>query len=676
MSIEDNLRGLDAAMAEADGRAEAVRASYAGSVGAEIGAAELEDVARGARLVDRFLSDVDEALKQIFVAGLAYPDPELPDELNALAERASRHGLASAVAHLSRLAVLVEAISAQRDLLVRHDFAQRAWDETQRFVAWLRMFRVEHDHLVVQGKLAAQSVGAVEHRRVTYPARTMSVWPVGMELDAGGRLVIFARDLDSRLVVLLRDHLADFDPESPLTSRAISRLFQDSIVLGDVLRNVIRLEDHPVVTRARALLVRPAFQAIPKLRPVGDRFTAPALPTMPLSPSGAPAPIVSDGPARLSLRARLDGGALVVETLAGARVPLSLSTQTLRHNLTKLMIREAAACVELDAVLLPRDEELLILNVTTPLEGVTFPAYDPSLFKIANTVLARAADATAEALTHAPIKAAWLRCAAYLPGGVTPEQVDDLLGQLAGLKASALSDHYLLELSRYFVGGEGEPEGLEHTLRRTLQLAALPEGASVDLGALAHVLGLPERATSPVDLRLIDGDAIYKAVWMAFERDLIESLEVELDAVYKARYAGELKNPTPGDVCARALMMAIFERLVQDEDVAAEARPSTQFLRAFINDLNPGGARAKKTPMPEPLEIFWYGDTLAVLTAGDRLGSPVSKLGLSREVITRACVDALHAWRTSEAASLAVIERAAEAILLAVSSDVKGVILT
>ena len=38
----------------------------------------------------RLLEDIEEALGQVFAAGLAYPDPELPDELASLAERAGR----------------------------------------------------------------------------------------------------------------------------------------------------------------------------------------------------------------------------------------------------------------------------------------------------------------------------------------------------------------------------------------------------------------------------------------------------------------------------------------------------------------------------------------------------------------------------------------------------------
>ena len=84
---------IEAALQAASERAAAIPTPP--SPGGE-GGPDLESLAvlvRSEGLIQQLLGDVQEALSQVFVAGLAFPDPDLPDELAALAERAERFGL-------------------------------------------------------------------------------------------------------------------------------------------------------------------------------------------------------------------------------------------------------------------------------------------------------------------------------------------------------------------------------------------------------------------------------------------------------------------------------------------------------------------------------------------------------------------------------------------------------
>ncbi|RYE86898.1 MAG: hypothetical protein EOO75_15160, partial [Myxococcales bacterium] len=57
--------------------------------------ADLAQSLASLRLLDLFLDDLGEALRQIFVAGLSFPDPELPEALGELRGRARALHLAT-----------------------------------------------------------------------------------------------------------------------------------------------------------------------------------------------------------------------------------------------------------------------------------------------------------------------------------------------------------------------------------------------------------------------------------------------------------------------------------------------------------------------------------------------------------------------------------------------------
>jgi hypothetical protein len=415
--MSGELYGLGARFAEAEARAEALRAGL--PAGAGDAGAELAQAAQEGRALTRFLQDMEEALKQLFVAGLAYPDPELPEELEALAERAGRHGLFSAVSSLLRLRAWLEGIGGQRDLLLRQQMAQRAWDEAQRFLAWLRLLRGEHDFLMVQGRMAAEATEEVRDNRASYPTRSATVWPLGMELDSGGRLLVFCQEVETGRYVLLRDQLAEFDAQDPLGGRAISRLFQDAIRLSRLFESVVRLEDHPVVARAATWLFRPAFQATPRLLPVSSAFRAPEIPELELEANGEP---------RVSraIPSLLRGYLVMHNGRPDVRLPNHGSArlqggEVLRLNLTKLLLREQVERQEVELVVMPRDEGLLPLSLRTDFDGRVFPAQDPTLFRLSGDVLNARAQGHA-ATAPGGLGALWLRGGRGAAGGGRPRR--------------------------------------------------------------------------------------------------------------------------------------------------------------------------------------------------------------------------------------------------------------
>ncbi|MCA9538364.1 MAG: hypothetical protein KC620_05720, partial [Myxococcales bacterium] len=124
--------------------------------------AALADVVADGPLLARLLDDLTDAIDQLFVAGLAHPDADLPDELAALIERAERAGLATATDGLKRLrdAVVALRAAAPPGVEAPRELAAAAWDETQRLVAWLDLFRREFALLRVEGQLAAARLEA------------------------------------------------------------------------------------------------------------------------------------------------------------------------------------------------------------------------------------------------------------------------------------------------------------------------------------------------------------------------------------------------------------------------------------------------------------------------------------------------------------------------------------
>lgn len=86
--------------------------------------------------------DVLDLAGAVAVAGLAWPDPELPAELRELAARARALRLGEGVERLDRLAQALD-VAVAADPEARREAVRVAIDAFQRLVAWARLMRVE-----------------------------------------------------------------------------------------------------------------------------------------------------------------------------------------------------------------------------------------------------------------------------------------------------------------------------------------------------------------------------------------------------------------------------------------------------------------------------------------------------------------------------------------------------
>ncbi len=628
-----------------------------GAGGAET---DLSVVASGGPLLERFLDDVDEAVGQVFVAGLSFPDPELPDELASLSERAERHGLPTALAHLKRLELWVRAISGEKSTERRLELAQGAWDETQRLLAWLRLFRTELGFLIVESALSAETAGETQGAARQVPTRTVTMYPVGLELERSGMLLIAGLDIDSKMPVVLRDHLAELDPDRPLSGKVISRLFQDAVDLSVVMRGLIRLEDHPVVQRQTVMLFRPAFRATPKLLPVTEDFQPPEFPS--LDPSrlrGQHMP----GPFRATLSAR---GRQIHWT---APWPVE-SSEVIKLNATKLLAREAATKLELDLVArLKEDDTLRVLSATTEDDGRVFLADDPTLFRMAPEVVAASAITTRKDLGEDhELAGRWLEAAAFLFGGTDKKVVEGLREALAKLEPQGLDEHYRAALAQDLLGEVPAGDKVQAVIKDALDLALLTTSDTVPTDALSRVLG---RQASSADLRYVTDELVYQALWLTFGAGLLGDLAGEVRAVVSHRFSGKLKAATPATICARALGTYLVELLDGEVDDPTKSK-AVGFLEAHLADLGPARRRRRRktTLRPELLELFQLADTRAVLNQWDRRGPIVAGLGLPALELASTCAKPLLRWRAGEAGEKAALE-AGDALLIIAAAGLR-----
>ncbi|MFN3197384.1 MAG: hypothetical protein ACE366_03030 [Bradymonadia bacterium] len=640
-------------------------------------AEDISEVGVSGMLLKRFLADTEEALRQVFVAGLSYPDPELPDELVALAERARRHGLPGAMERLLRLKVWVEGINSHPDTASRFLYTQGAWQETQKLVSWLRLFSIEFDFMVIESNLTTDSTGDdTRKREKAYPTATMRVWPLGIETQGSGMILIYGQDAETGAFVILRDQLAEFKRDNLFLGKSISRLFQEAVQLDGVLSSLIRLENHPVVKRKKVHLFRPAFRTAPTLLGVADNFVPPAL--------QAYEEDKTEGPATLTSKVLYRSGRQYWDT------PTPIETSDLvRFNVTKLLAREQQRMMDLDLVVRPHEDSLRILSLTTEIDGRRFITLDPTPYRLSTNALASNANETAKALADdgaPPMIGALLQATAYMFGGASGSAKDDLRDRLSDIQCVGLDEFYGLGLARFLLGAEpsdAEKDEILEVARATFTIATLSPGDHVPLKALRKVLGRP---ASSGDVELVEDLHVYQALWLVEQIGKLDDITSELAAL-KKRYSKKISSPTPGLVCARALTTAFAGR-AKDPDKAMET--ALTFLNGHLGDLGhtrTGRRRRSRTTMafPELLELFQLADTRAQLEGLDRHGYTVADLKrvgatLDRMKLAQMSVDGLYVWRTLKATDDAPTRiesaiRAAEAMLTIAAAGLKDLII-
>lgn len=537
----------------------------------------------GAGALRELLGDIAEVAAAFGVMGLAWPDPDLTRETTDLAERAREAGMEEGARRLEAVAAALEALAASREREQRQDHARAAFDALQRLVAWERAFRVELDLLEVQANLVRGETVVAE------PGETRRVWPVGFDLRGQRLTIVCLDDGDGRPVVLV-DTLLEVDRMDPLGRPVISRLFQDRIQLREVLSGVVELVDHPVSGVGGRRVFAPAFHTRPRVRRArgGPRLTELVEGSEGLDPR-------VPGPGRVRARVVCQGERVGVRAPSGLPV-LVAATSALRTTLSKWVVREGNGA-ELELVLRFREGHWEVLAVEDPLEGRSYPAWDPRAFPLSGRRLTRVA----------PEDALWLRTALAWLGGFEAAEVDALAAQVREAPAA-------------------DPL---NALRLGWAARMLDVGRPVDEALVAQALGSE------------DPREVLAGLWLAEagERD------------------AEAPEGSPGDDLASSAVQ-IWRRTGSDLEAAqAAAAAHLDALRRQAGD--------PETPLPEPLDLLLFAEALARMQGGERGGRFAEVLGLPRDRVWRAAVEALLGWRITGAASPT---RAGDALFLALAA--------
>lgn len=626
------------------------------------------DLVEHGPLIARLLVDLGEALEALVVAGLAHPDPDLPPECRALADRARRLGLASAAGHLEALAAAIDAVraAAPPGRVAPPLLTRAAVDATQRLVAWRRVFAHAFALQRVDGRLAAEALEARGLRPPRPPeaVATVRMVPIGAHLR-GDRLTIHGLDLATGGRVTARDRLSDLDPLDPLGRPVISRLFQAAVSLRTVLSGLVDFRDHPVGRAHGGPLFAPAFRAVPALVPLAPGLRPPTPP-----PVDARALDRLRRPVTVTLRVerRIDGVCLV-DPERGEPVELEASA-LLDLNLTKLLARAGCAAATLTVVLAPAAGPPRVIAALDDANGddaLAWPAHDPLAFRFTGPTLTRRAEATA----GDAIDTRWLCTLAALLAG-DDERLDPLIDDWRGPQPS-LDAAFRAAVVRRLTGAPPEPAAAaqaEVMLDDALLLATM-DPDDIAPGALAALLGRP-----PLRGEGVDGRALFRALWLGLDRGLLTERRGALLTVFAARYAGELGALDPHDVAARTIALVELSREAAEADEANGEdpmsddeilAPAREYLGAHLADL--GG----EAPLPSLMALHAYGTAYAIAHS-ERDGMPLMPLMSSGE----APGDGIAPARLARAVADALLDigarpgRAGDALLVAAAAGLRG----
>ncbi len=617
-------------------------------------------------LLDTFLGDVGDALQQVAVAGLSFPDPELPDELVVLGGRARQLGLSRGALHLQGLSDALAAVAraGDDDRDARHEALAEAWRQSQWLTAWWRLSRVEYDLRTVQARLALdrrRALGPEAGVRATVPTRSLTVRPVGMELDPAGRLLVFATVFgDDRPTgvrsVILRDQLSEFDRDAPLAGPVISRLFQDAVPLVRLLDGVVRLEDHPVTERGDGWLFRPAFRAVPRILPLAAGVPEEALPWLDLRRLRAGVhPAV---PCRVTVTVRWDPAASprVVAVLDDGEPAPFAPAPALWLSLAKRLIARGAREDGLDLAVLPRGESLLVLHHLDGLDTRRYLAHEPGCLNLDAAAVARW---LLEAAVDDPGEAVFVRGVAALAGGAAVDRAA-VREAWEAHRPAGVAAGWRARWCGWILGSLGDPAEARGWLH---DLAACVGPVEPDLGALGRLLGRDPSQVSAADAGRVDDALVFRVVWMALGAGLGDEEEAAFAAVESARFAGPLGVVTVAGVCGRALLQA---RASLGDPEAAACEAAREYLQGHRAAMIVEG----RAPLLDAMELVHLGDTLVWLRGGDRRGPVAAGLGIDRVGLALRCAEAVGTWRLEGDEGRAV--RAAEALFLAALGGVLG----
>ncbi|MCB9550357.1 MAG: hypothetical protein H6705_00285 [Myxococcales bacterium] len=563
--------------------------------------ADAADLDAHAPLLARFLADLGDTLDQLTTAGLAHPDPDLHDELEALADRARRLTLTTADAALTALAAAIAAIraAAPPGQIAPPPLTHAAADATQRLVAWRRLYTRALTLQRVEAHLAAEALITRGERppRPSEPTASLRAWPIGLALN-GDRLTLHALDLSTGGRVTIHDRVTDLDPRDPHGRPAISRLFQSAWPLTRVLTALIDFDDHPVGRAHGGPLFGPAFRAVPRLAPLAPGLRPPPLPDATPQDLDRLRRVVQ---LTLTLERRPDGLAF---THHGAPLDLEAS-DTLTLNAHKHLARAGASRAPLTVILAPTAAEprvIAALDHDDDLDhqGRIYPATDPTAIRLTPAALSR------RLLAAAPDP--FTRALAALHGGADRRALD---AALAALRAPGLDAAHDAALIHPLTATETEPDpDIAALIDHTLHLGALPPRDITPTDLEPLLARAPTRADTLTPAHL------YRALALAPHHGGLEPRRPLLLTLFAARYAGELPDLDPYDIATRALLLAELSREAAEadeahgEDPLPEAdilAPAREYLAAHLEDLH------RDAPLPPLMALHALATTRAAL---------------------------------------------------------------
>ncbi|MCB9523176.1 MAG: hypothetical protein H6702_07310 [Myxococcales bacterium] len=525
-------------------------------------------------LLADWLAAVGEALAHALAGGVARPDPDLPDDLDTLAQRGLDLGLAGGA---GRLEAAAQALRA-RLMAPRGPVPNGLVDALQRALAWHRLATRQ---LALARARAATRRGAAAASPPPRPRFSGDAWPVGIELD-GEAAVIHARDADGA-PVLVRDRLT-LDADAPFDRPALSRLCQARLDLRATLAGLLRFDGHPIAARtAHGLALAPAFDRVPERLSLAPGVDVPRPGAVPLAGALTPEGLTWTGPA---------GPVLLADSPA------------LALNAVKLALRGHLAFDR--ALWAPRGPAQVLLAAQTAHDGWMYPAWDPGAVRLSPAHLAGAlADRPGD-------PAARYRLAAELAALGGPDPGAPPRGDAGGRLAP---DRGPLRHRRPPPGGGGRGGGRPGP-------AARPH----DVALRQAALGRPD--TPP------DGPAAWQAVALALADPQPHARAL---AGLVQAWASPPTAPGPYRVAARTLLLAWQahqDAAIDDGDVPGTLTEVRDWFQAWATALQEGGladpaawlalgeAHAALTDGPfglpgEPGRLLPFTAALVALQAGD-----------------------------------------------------------
>lgn len=540
----------------------------------------------------RWLAEVDDLIGAVAVAGLAWPDADLASDLRSLADRAEAIGAEQGAIRLAELGRSAAAVRAAENTADRTAAESEAFAALMRLMGWLRRFRVQLDLVAVQAALVVRGTSEAAPKKKRGPVASMRLRAVGAELS-GAQLVVHAVDLHGGGPAMLVDRLQDVDDTDPLARPVISRLFQSRLRLGQLLDGVVDLEDHPVQERGGGAVFRPAFEAPARLLNPDPGSSPPTAPDVEWTGEWSwPA---SGRPGRIQATLGREAERVVLRDEHGE--PLQTpETPVLRFTATKLSIREPAQPIWI--TLRSRREVRTILAADHPDDGRCWPAMDPRAFPLS-------ARALGDRVQGDDPGALWTRAALARQDGETPE---GLAEAIAAATPTSIREAWRLGRAAVAIGAE---------LAASWVGFAAPTLASADA----------------------DGDDRWCAIWLIIASQQLDRHGPALQTAWDRFYDKPPTDPTPGDVCARAMLIDLLD-LAASEELDAAGR-AVAYLDAHLSALRLS-ARAREPKLPSLAALAWLAEARSMLT-GDGGAAPLALLDIPADRLRLMAIEALWA---------------------------------